>query len=114
MHHAVCHCRSSSLVMAGCSGSGSEPAPHETPATVEHPRTEAELSTVKLTPEAVKRLGIETVTVKTEIGCGDPHARRRDCRPRRARRRRHRAGGGHADRRRRRRNRERACAAAID
>jgi membrane fusion protein, heavy metal efflux system len=53
-------------VTAGCSGSGSAPAPHATPATVEHPRTEAELSTVKLTPEAVKRLGIETVTVKTE------------------------------------------------
>jgi hypothetical protein len=53
-------------VTAGCSGSGSAPAAHETPATVDHPRTEAELSTVKLTPEAVKRLGIETVTVKTE------------------------------------------------
>ena len=42
-------------------------APHtEAPAHVESPRKEAELTTVKLTPEAVKRLGIETVTVKTE------------------------------------------------
>ncbi len=53
------------LMMLGCS-QGSAPAAHETPATVEHPRTEAELSTVKLTAEAVKRLGIEAVTVKTE------------------------------------------------
>jgi RND family efflux transporter MFP subunit len=54
------------LTIVGCSGSGSQPAAHKTPATVEHPRTEAELSIVKLTPEAVKRLGIETVAVKTE------------------------------------------------
>jgi cobalt-zinc-cadmium efflux system membrane fusion protein len=51
----------------GCSRGGHAPATHDTPAKVEHPRTEAELSTVKLTPEAVKRLGIETVTVKTEV-----------------------------------------------
>ena len=54
------------LLMAGCSGADSEPVAHETPATVEHPRTEAELSTVKLTADAVKRLGIETVTVRTD------------------------------------------------
>jgi cobalt-zinc-cadmium efflux system membrane fusion protein len=54
------------VMAAGCSGSGSSPATHQAPATVEHPRTEAELSTVKLTGEAVKRLGIETVVVKTE------------------------------------------------
>jgi RND family efflux transporter MFP subunit len=53
-------------VLAGCSRSGSAPTAHDTPATVDHPRTEAELSTVKLTPEAINRLGIETVTVKTE------------------------------------------------
>lgn len=50
------------LTMVGCSG-GSKPAAHETPATIEHPRTEADLSKVTLTTEAVKRLGIETVTV---------------------------------------------------
>jgi RND family efflux transporter MFP subunit len=54
------------LFAASCSGSRSAPAAHESPATVEHPRAEADLSTVKLTPEAVKRLGIETVAVKTE------------------------------------------------
>ena len=54
------------LVIVGCSRSGSQPAAHKSPATVEHPRTEAELSTIKLTPDAVKRLGIETVTIKTE------------------------------------------------
>ena len=54
------------FLMAGCSGSGSEPAAHATPATVEHPRTEAELSTIKLAPEAEKRLGIETVTVRVD------------------------------------------------
>ncbi len=52
--------------MAGCSRSGPAPVAHESPAAVEHPRTEAELSTVKLTAEAVKRLGIETVTVRTD------------------------------------------------
>jgi RND family efflux transporter MFP subunit len=54
------------FVMTGCSGSDPEPVAHETPATVAHPRTEAELSTVTLTAEAVKRLGIETVTVRTD------------------------------------------------
>jgi multidrug efflux pump subunit AcrA (membrane-fusion protein) len=54
------------LLMAGCSRSGPAKVAHEPPATVEHPRTEAELSTIKLTAEAVKRLGIETVTVRTD------------------------------------------------
>lgn len=54
------------LLTVGCSGAGSEEAVHEAPATVEYPRTEAELSTIKLTPEAVKRLGIETVVVRSE------------------------------------------------
>jgi RND family efflux transporter MFP subunit len=53
-------------VTAACSRSGSQPVAHDAPATVDHPRAEAELSTVKLTPEAVKRLGIETMTVRTE------------------------------------------------
>lgn len=54
------------LLIAGCSGGDSEPVAHVTPATVDHPRTEAELSTIKLTADAVKRLGIETVTVRTD------------------------------------------------
>jgi RND family efflux transporter MFP subunit len=54
------------VIVPGCSRSGSAPAAHESPASVEHPRTEAELSTIRLTAEAVKRLGIETVTVRTD------------------------------------------------
>jgi RND family efflux transporter MFP subunit len=54
------------VLLTGCSRPGSEPAAHQPPARVEHPRTEAELSTVKLSPEAVERLGIETASVKTE------------------------------------------------
>ena len=54
------------LVTVGCSGAGSQQAVHEAPATVAHPRTEAELSTITLTPDAVKRLGIQTVAVKTD------------------------------------------------
>jgi membrane fusion protein, heavy metal efflux system len=54
------------VLITGCSRPGSAPAAHESPASVEHPRTEAELSTIKLTAEAVKRLGIETVTVSTD------------------------------------------------
>ena len=63
MHHS-CGIVVLTLLMAGCSGSGSEQAAHEAPATVAHPRTEAELSTIKLTADAVKRLGVETVTVR--------------------------------------------------
>jgi RND family efflux transporter MFP subunit len=55
-----------SLMLAGCSRPGSEPAAHVAAAAVENPQTEAELATIKLTPEAVARLGIETVAVKTE------------------------------------------------
>ena len=54
------------VLAAGCS-SGKPAAPHaEAPAHVESPKKEAELTTVKLSPEAVKRLGIEVVTVQTE------------------------------------------------
>ena len=53
--------------MVGCSGAGPEEAAHEPPATVEHPRTEAEISTITLTADAVKRLGIQTVAVKTDV-----------------------------------------------
>ena len=65
MYHSRLHRRVALLTVA-CSGAGPEQVVHETPATVEHPRTEAELSTVTLTPEAVKRLGIETVAVRTD------------------------------------------------
>ena len=42
------------------------PAKAEAPAHVEAPRAEAELTTVKLSPEAVKRLGIETAVAKID------------------------------------------------
>lgn len=55
------------LLMVGCSRAGSQEAAHETPAAVEHPRTEAEISTIKLTADAVKRLGVQTVAVKSDV-----------------------------------------------
>jgi len=54
------------LLMVSCSRTGPEEPAHVAPATVQHPRTEAELSTVKLTAEAVKRLGIETAAVRSD------------------------------------------------
>jgi RND family efflux transporter MFP subunit len=52
---------------AGCSsGSSSSPA-KEVPAKIQNPRTEADLSTINLSPEAVKRLGIETVEAKQDV-----------------------------------------------
>lgn len=50
----------------GCSAGGSTPAPAEAPAHVEAPRQEAELTTVKLSADAVKRLGIETAAVRID------------------------------------------------
>jgi cobalt-zinc-cadmium efflux system membrane fusion protein len=49
-----------------CSSDRAAPAKAEAPAHVEAPRTEAELTTVKLSPEAVKRLGIETAVARVE------------------------------------------------
>lgn len=56
------------LVMAaGCSRGGPAPAAsHGSPATVTNRRTEADLSTIALTAEAVKRLGLQTVAVREE------------------------------------------------
>jgi len=56
------------FVIAGCSsGSSSQPAAaHPAPATVQNPRTEADLSRITLTAEAIKRLGIETTVVKSD------------------------------------------------
>jgi len=64
--HPSCYLVVVALLMVGCSGVGSEEAAHEVPATVQHPRTEAELSTITLSEGAVKRLGIQTVAVKTD------------------------------------------------
>ena len=49
-----------------CSSGDVPPAKAEAPAHVEAPRPEAELTTVKLSPDAVKRLGLETVVVKID------------------------------------------------
>lgn len=54
------------LLVVGCSEKDAAPARAEAPAHVEAPRPEAELTTVKLSPEAVKRLGIETVAAKID------------------------------------------------
>lgn len=55
-----------------CRGADSPPAAAKkaAPATVQHPRTEADLTTVTLTAEAVRRLGIETVAATVESVSG--------------------------------------------
>jgi len=59
-------CAFVAVLTAGCSRE-KPAAPHsEPPAHVESPRKEADLTTVKLSAEAVKRLGIETVVVKLD------------------------------------------------
>lgn len=50
------------LALCACGETAPKPAP---PATVEHAVTEAQLTTVTLTPEAVRRLGIETAVVES-------------------------------------------------
>jgi RND family efflux transporter MFP subunit len=54
-------------VASGCSKSDRPRAPAEAPAHVESPKREAELTTVKLSADAVKRLGIETTVAKIEV-----------------------------------------------
>jgi RND family efflux transporter MFP subunit len=53
-------------LLACSSDEGAAPAPAEPAAHVEAPRPEAELTTVKLSQEAVKRLGLETAVVKID------------------------------------------------
>jgi len=50
--------------LPACSDEG--PPAKKAPATVEHPRTEADLATVRLSPEAVARLGVESVVAAVE------------------------------------------------
>ena len=63
-------CRCASLLLScwrwPARPSATAPAKAEAPAHVEAPRPEAELTTVKLSPEAVKRLGIETAVAKID------------------------------------------------
>lgn len=49
------------LLVGACSRDVPTP-PHDVPATVDHPQTEAGLTTVRLTQQAAARLGIETAT----------------------------------------------------
>ena len=55
----------SALAVAGCNRS-SPAASHAPPAKVESPVKETELTTITLTPEAEKRLGIETAEVAVQ------------------------------------------------
>lgn len=54
------------LTICGCSRDAPAPAKSEAPAHVEAARPEAELTTVRLSAEAVKRLGIETVPARID------------------------------------------------
>ena len=54
------------LLAMGCSSGDGPPARAQAPAHVDAPRHEAELTTVKLSQEAVKRLGIQTAVVKID------------------------------------------------
>ncbi len=52
--------------LLGCSNDGPADAKKTAPATVAHPRAESDLATVRLSPEAVARLGIESVVAAVE------------------------------------------------
>jgi len=54
------------IAIAGCSSEADPAAKPAAPAHVEAPRPEAELTTVKLSADAVKRLGLETAVVKID------------------------------------------------
>jgi cobalt-zinc-cadmium efflux system membrane fusion protein len=66
MRRSLCLVSSLLLLVSGCSASEEPSAPAETPAHVDAPRPEAELTTVKLSPEAVKRLGVETAIARID------------------------------------------------
>ena len=55
---------STQLFLASCSSKAAQPK-QPSPVTVENAKPETALATVKLTPEAEKRLGIQTVTMAT-------------------------------------------------
>ena len=54
------------LAICGCSSDAPSTSKAEAPAHVEAKKPEAELTTVRLSAEAVKRLGIETVVARTD------------------------------------------------
>lgn len=56
------------VIGVACSSGSDAPATaKEVPAKIANPRTEADLSTITLTPDAIKRLGIETVAVRQDV-----------------------------------------------
>jgi cobalt-zinc-cadmium efflux system membrane fusion protein len=70
LRSCVRSCRFGAFIITcglGCSSGQGSSTPQETPAKIQNPRTEADLSTITLSPEAVKRLGIETVVATQDI-----------------------------------------------
>jgi RND family efflux transporter MFP subunit len=58
------------LVIPACSRDQAATVAHEPPATVSQPKPEADLTTVKLSPEAITRLGIETAVAQIQDAAG--------------------------------------------
>ena len=58
------------LIVPACSREQPAPVAHEPAATVSQPKAETELTTVKLSPEAMKRLGIETEVAQVRDAAG--------------------------------------------
>jgi len=58
------------LVTPACSREPAATVAHDLPATVNQPKPEADLTTVKLSPEAITRLGIETVVAQIQDAAG--------------------------------------------
>jgi membrane fusion protein, heavy metal efflux system len=56
------------LLVTACSKTapGENPSQKPAPAKVEHPRTEAELTTVTLSADAIRRIGVQTVAASTQ------------------------------------------------
>ena len=54
------------LVLAACSREQPASVAHDPPATVSQPKAETDLTTVTLSPEAIRRLGIETEVVRVQ------------------------------------------------
>ena len=58
------------LIVPACSREQPASVAHEPAATVSQPKAEADLTTVKLSPEAMKRLGIETEVAQIQDAAG--------------------------------------------
>ena len=58
------------LIVPACSREQPASVAHEPAATVSQPKAETELTTVKLSPEAMKRLGIETEVAQVQDAAG--------------------------------------------